>query len=444
MNNKSRIALAIAAAFGTIGLGASSGAVAQTSSVQIGGGFNMFYSKASNNGGPGASLNQGKNHDNLSLSEPELWIHGEEKIGGMTAWFRCSSSFDLMGTCAQGGQGNFCGRNSALGFKGNFGNVFFGTWDTPHKLVSSQIRGWFGGTGSLTGGFANLLYGGSGSNIGNNNATFYERRSRTISYHSPSFSGFNVKGIMSAGNENTVASSATTRALSPRMWGLSAEYENGPLYIGLGYERHKDHNPSRVTTAVAMQAAATGTISTSTITTPAVGVAATGYNGGEDTSWNLGARYTFSFGTRLAGIYTSSRWDVSNTETAKKNGWAVFAEHTISGPHTIRGQYYKVGDTKGNAVGMNGCASAVGAVATQCTSAVTSSLGQHQMNAGAGMTGAKGWSLVYSYAFSKRTEMSAVYGVIDNDTFATYSKGVSTAPAGSTQKLYGLNIRHRF
>ena len=97
MNNKSRIALAIAAAFGTVALGVSSGATAQTSTVQIGGGINLKYALHRNTGGATAGQSKNSNNDNLSLQEPEMWIHGEEKIGGVTAWFRCTSSFDILG-----------------------------------------------------------------------------------------------------------------------------------------------------------------------------------------------------------------------------------------------------------------------------------------------------------------------------------------------------------
>jgi predicted porin len=30
-------------------------------------------------------------------------------------------------------QDGFCGRNSAIGMKGTFGNLHFGRWDTPFK-----------------------------------------------------------------------------------------------------------------------------------------------------------------------------------------------------------------------------------------------------------------------------------------------------------------------
>jgi len=388
MNNKSRIALAIAAAFGTVAMGAS----AQTSTVQIGGSLNMFY-QYSNPGGTQPNIG-GKKHDNLSLSEPEMWIHGEEKIGSMTAWFRCTSSFDLMGTSAGNttGAGQFCGRNSALGFKGNFGNFFFGTWDTPMKIVGNETRGWWGGTASLTGGFANVLYGGAGSNTGNTGATFWERRARSINYHSPSFSGFSVKLSTSAKNEATTQTTATLQQLNPRTYGASADYKNGPLYVGLGWERHVDFNPAG---------------------SPIGNAPLVAYNGGNDSAWTLAASYRFAFGTRLSGLWSPVKYDILNGVDMKKKGWAIFVDHQLSGPHSIKGQYYKVGDVK------------IGGIE-------------------APSTGAKGWSLAYMYQFSKRTEAGFVYGLIDNDQFANYTKGVSTAALGATQKNYGLNIRHRF
>jgi len=59
-------------------------------------------------------------------------------------------------------------------------------------------------------------------------------------------------------------------------------------------------------------------------------------------------------------------------------------------------------------------------------------------------TGAKGWAMAYMYAFSKRTEMGFVYGRLNNDVNATYTRGVSAANAGATQTNYGLNVRHKF
>lgn len=441
MNNKSRIALAIAAA-----LGVSSGAMAQTSTVQIGGSFNLFVQKATSTGGPNASLNGTKGHDNLSLSEPEMWVHGEERIGGNTVYFRCTSSFDLMGTSASstttGGvtttpsAGQFCGRNSALGLKGSFGNVFVGTWDVANKLVYNQIRGWWGGTASLTGASATVLLGGSGSNTGNSGATFFERRNRSLNYHSPIMNGFQLTGTVSAANEATIQSTAATMALTPRLLSLSAHYTNGPLYVGLGWEQHKDHNPaSRAITTTRLNTAGTSTTVSTTVTiSPALGSGTGEYNGGTDSNYTVGARYTIG-ATRLSGLYTKTTYDVTVGTTATKSGYALFVDHDLGRGHSLKGQYYKTGDTKGNA-----------AIADYSTgggaSATTPKLAGHSLP-GAN-TGADGWGLAYMYQFSKRTQAGFVYSVLNNDANSSYSKGVNTAAPGSTQRGYGLNVRHSF
>lgn len=406
MNNKSRIALAITAAFGTAALGVSSGAIAQTSSVQIGGSLNAFYSisKPNNRGG---TLNSGRDtHDNLSLTEPEIWIHGEEKIGNsMTAWFRCTSSFDVFGTAPSAGTGQWCGRNSALGFKTNFGNIYAGNWDSAAKMsVYNPVRlGWFGGTASLSGGWANVLLNGSDSNVGNVGATFVTRRARQFNYDSPNFSGFVVRASISAQNEATAQTTVALQTLKPRDKSLGATYNNGPLYVGIGWTEHQDFNPAL---------------------TPVVGNGlATGYNGGKDINWMLGASYKFGSATTLSGMWATSKYDVTNSTELKKKGFVIFAEHRFGGPHVIRGAYFQGGDSKGN-------------------SAIE--VGAHQAPTAAGNTGAKGYNLAYTYEFSKRTEMGFIYGLIDNEDGAKYSKGISRATLGATQKVYGLNVRHKF
>jgi len=432
MNNKSRIALAIAAALGTAAMGAS----AQTSTVQIGGGLNMFYQIAKPGNATAAGVNKGGvKHDNLSLSEPELWIHGEEKLSDdNTAWFRCTSSLDLMGICAlNANSGQWCGRNSGLGMKGSWGNAFAGMWDTAQKSVATEVRGWWGGTASLTGGFASMVFNGNANNI-NTGSSFFDRRARSINYHSPSFGGLSFQASTSASNEQTSQSVAAQQTLNPRTWSLSGKYDNGPLYLGIGYEQHQDFNPASVSgfnAAIAAGAGVNAVALTTAQTTANTagnyigGGGALGYNGGTDTNWVFGARYTFNTGTKLSGLYSRSKFDVTNTTELKKTGYAIFVDHKLSGPHSIKAQYYKVGESKGSALG--GAITSVGNYST-ATSA----------------TGGNGWALGYMHEFSKRTEMGFVYGRISNDLNSTFSRGVTTPNAGESQSNYGLNLRHKF
>jgi len=407
MNNKSRIALAIAAAFGTAALGVSSGAIAQTSSVQIGGGLNAKYVQHKNTGGVSTAY-KNSNNDHLSLQEPELWIHGEEKIGNETVWFRCSSSFDVTGGEAAG----LCTRNSAIGFKGNFGNIYAGNWESANRPIYNAARGWFSGTDSLVGGFANIMLGGSASNKNNVTATegsFVERMQRTIRYDSPNLGGFNMSASYTAANESTGLSTAASQGLTPRQFSLSGLYNNGPLFVGLAYSQHNDYNPAST---------ANGTSAPVTI-----GTGATQYNGGHDKNWMFTAGYTFDFGTRLSGFYTTTNFDITNTTNLKKSGWAVFVDHNLGGPHSIKAAYYKAGDSKGS----------------------STTLGAGINPAAGANTGAKGWNLGYMYALSKRSSVGFMYSVIDNDSQAAYGKGINTAGTlGQTQKVYGLHSRHSF
>ena len=54
----------------------------------------------------------------------------------MSAWFQCTSTHGR----ARFGTAGFCGRNSALGVKGGFGNFFAGNWDMPTKRTAGAVR----------------------------------------------------------------------------------------------------------------------------------------------------------------------------------------------------------------------------------------------------------------------------------------------------------------
>jgi predicted porin len=207
--NKKVMALAVAGA-----LAAPAAALAQ---VQIGGSIHLQY--FNHDSGSDAS----KETDVLTTSEPEMYIRGEEKLGGGTsAWFQCTSSFDVLGQ----GLGSFCGRNSGIGFRGGFGNVFAGTWDTPHKLVTNLARGWWGGTNTLQGGSLVLLAQGSDSNIGNatGSLTFFRRQRRSINYHSPNWGGFTLNAAVSAGTEATALPESS--GLKPRLYSIGGQFRS--------------------------------------------------------------------------------------------------------------------------------------------------------------------------------------------------------------------------
>ena len=133
--NKKIMALAVAGAFG-----APAAALAQASNVQIFGTVYVeyAYAKQGNSGNAAGALNgELVNIDFLQTPGSEIGFKGEEALGGGTsAWFQCTSTMDVRGSAPQG----FCGRNSALGVKGGFGNFFAGNWDMPTKRTAGAVR----------------------------------------------------------------------------------------------------------------------------------------------------------------------------------------------------------------------------------------------------------------------------------------------------------------
>jgi predicted porin len=422
---KKLMAVAVAGAVAAPGV-----ALAQTSTVQIGGSITAFYYQHTPH-----NASASKRGDIMESSEPEFFIRGEEQLGGgLSAWFQCTSSmYGIITGNAAVTESGICARNSGIGIKGGFGNVFWGNWDVGHKLFVNRIRGWNGGTNAFTGGMANLLLAGSASGTvnpttainasavvggatgaatttSNNPASFFRRQAASWHYHSPVFSGFQVQGDISADNESTGIPEAV--GLRPRMWSIGVHYDNGPLYIGGGYEKHKDYNPSN----------------------QSIGV--TGYTGGSDHSWTIGAGYTFAGVFKLTGLYMDNKYEVNATDL-KVKGFAFFIDWAIAGPHSLKAQYIQVNDVKGSSSRTVGAYR--GPTASSCLG-----LGGASTGFCGGDTGAKQYGLWYAYAFSKRTEMFAGFNRVDNDQLAVFSLGKATPTAGASQTNIGMGIRHRF
>jgi predicted porin len=393
-HSKKLLAAAVAGAFAAV----PGAAVAQGSTVQIGGNLHLIYGMHNPNNDSISSK-----HDNLHMSEPEMRIRGEEKLGGgLSVWFQCTSSFDVIGTAAQSttGGAQFCGRNSGIGFKGGWGNLFAGTWDTPHKLNYNQARGWFSGT-NVFGGTATLLYSGSQSNAGQTGASFYRRQARMFSYHSPRWGGFSVNAAISSGNER--ATEPDVLGLEQRLWSVAGMYRGGPLYVGLSYERHEDFNPGAA---------------------PIAAYRTTG--GGSDDGWSLVGVYTIANSVRLSGVYARNEYENTlggGVDTLRTRGWATYVDWRIAGPHSLKAQYGRARSPQGT----------IGAAA-----------GNYMVLA-AGGTGGKAYTIAYAYDMSKRTQAYVGYAYMKNDSnTAGFDKGIVDASLGGKQTFTGVGLRHRF
>jgi predicted porin len=369
--NKKVLALAVAGA-----LAAPAAALAQ---VTVGGSFNiLFYSHDPDDDSAASSS------DRMESSESEIVIRGVEKVGGgMSVWAQCASSADGVVGGTTGTPRVLCTRNSAVGFQGSFGNLFFGNWDTPMKLVQNAARGWFSGTNALYGGSMIILAGDSQSGAANSGMSFYRRQANSANYHSPNWGGFSFAAAFSASNESTgIPDSA---GLTPRLFGANAMYRSGPFLAGVAYEKHDDY---------ANSFAPAGVSATDDAFSVVVGFQMAGFN--------------------VRGFYQANSYEGGPVNgDADTGGWAIYADWQIQGPHALH-----VGYAKSNEIDLSIGGKIPG-------------------------TDASWMNIAYSYDLSKRTQLLFAYNELKNEQNNSYGLVVSST-AGGKSKSIGAAIRHRF
>ena len=375
---KKVIALAVAGAL------TAPAAVMAQSTVQMYGSVYMEYSFVSQ-GRSAAGTDDKANVDMWQGPGSNIGFKGSEKLGGgMNAWFQCESSADFRGVNGDG----FCTRNSAVGFKGNFGNAFAGIWDTPFKRtignVGARDTGIFGSAGLLVGNSTSTTDGGSAG-------VFKRRQRNSLNYDSPMFGGFQVMAAVSSTNSSTGVTSSAPNA-KPRISSLAGAYKQGGLDLGIGYEQH-----SKAYAA-----------------------------GGDEDGYHLSAAYMFGNGLKLGAVYTQQDADTAVGATAKAKAYQLGAEWKISGPHNVHFGYTVVDDMSGTA---------------------GATMGSRPVVTATGDTGAKLWQIRYIHDLSKRTWVGLGYVNLKADNNASYTLGGLSAAAngnGGKDSAFAFNVNHKF
>jgi predicted porin len=372
------IAAAVAGAF------IAPAAYAQTSTVQMYGLLNVEYGFASPANTGAAPGTDRSGYDALNSGASRIGFKGEEKLGsGMSAWFQCESDIRFIGGGSTSA-GALCDRNSALGLKGGFGNVYAGSWDSPMKRVSAITRmtnetGWLGSQQMTL------------SNGGAWTGSFSTRGTNTINYDTPSFGGFSASAqysTLQAAKNDGVAPTKKGRQMS-----FSGQYVAGPMALVGAYSVHDDDR----TTAGAVAGL-----------------------GQEDKAYFLGG--TYSFGAAKIGLSYINAEINSTTVKTERDSWHVAFDYKITAPGTIRFGYSQAGDAEAT---------------TKATGVMA---GQN--------TGAKLWQVGYNHAMSKRTTASLSYARMDNKSAGTYSLTGVTSGAivtpGSDAGAIVLGMNHTF
>src|SRR5713101_9878074 len=220
----------------------------------------------------GNSITEVKKGDVFSPGNA-IGVRGREDLGGGTAvWFQLEAGAwpdGRLDSAATTGS-HFGGRNSGLGVSSDIGDIMFGIWDTPYKVVYGKgnlvTSGGFAssgiimGNGDTTGALTNPLCTNIVSNAvgtvttatngvcvteATSNGTAWSRRvNNSIQYWSPVFSGVQFKLMTALANYQSPASSFPNGVPKPKEYSGNVTWARGPLALAFGYDSHEGLRPN--------------------------------------------------------------------------------------------------------------------------------------------------------------------------------------------------------
>jgi predicted porin len=379
---------------------------APTPSVQIYGTLNADFESVEATGA--ASGQNFARRNRVTSNSSNIGFRGNEPLGsGLNGFFQIESAVNFDdGTSS----GFWASRNSGVGLQGGWGQVTLGQWDSPYKNSTQRFdpfndtsiaayTGIMGGTGTITGG--------QGGSSFAQRASFDRRVSNTVQYWTPSWNGLSARFAYGA-TDSALGSASTGVAedsgLKPNLYSAMANYDAGPLYVTLAYERHKDFQS--LNTLVGAPASS-----------------------GRDDAWKAGVSYKFANAFTLGGIFERLQYRADNINglgalERKVNNWYVVGRYE-TGAHSLALSYGQKGQEKLSGAGFSDLPDSKA----------------HQISAR------------YGYSFSKRTQLYAMATRITNGSNAFQEFGY--APLTSTTLFrdpsrgadltgYGIGMIHTF
>jgi predicted porin len=383
---------------------------------QIYGTFNVngqYFEASKPTGAAGTSV---AGRYGISVDSSNLGVRGTADTGrfGLGVVYQCETSATVDGSAAIG----LCNRNSRLGLTSNFGTIFYGNWDTPYKAAwyGTKADDAFGNTDiydaaallSSPGAKVTSTAGSTASNAPAANATFAVRAANSIAYHSPKFSGIQVKAQFTP-NEN--ANTAGTQ--TGNLYSLAVNYDAGPLSVFAAVERHDDWQG----------------LST---------IGATGFDNTKNTSdagFKFGAGYELgtpfgstTIGAVVEGLAYTYQHTTGLAATAVKQytrqAMMVNLKHRM-GDHEFRARYAYADNGDCKLAGGATCNFDIG-------------------------KGAQNWAIGYAFYLSKAAQLYAYATKLENERAATYTFATAGPPAktnytaGADLFGAGLGMRYAF
>ena len=180
---------------------------------------------------PVAKVSQGVINGS-GLSRSRWGLRGSEDLGGgLAAVFSLESGFDISTGAAANNAGQsqvasgstLFGRQANVGLKGGFGEVRLGRQYTAYDALRGMTNNTYDSNTFAT----------TSAVWGTGVADYSNRINNSISYASPVFGGFSGAVVYGFGEDKSATTSASNHASA------HLKYANGPLVVGLAYQREK-------------------------------------------------------------------------------------------------------------------------------------------------------------------------------------------------------------
>lgn len=301
-------------------------------------------------------------------------------------------------------------RDSKVGLRNRWGEIFMGQWDTPYKYISLPVN-------PIRAGYVfdrTAITGNPGFNVGNTttqftrtggkpDASFDRRQGNSVQYWSPTWGGLSFR-LMYSVNEGRGPVAAGGPNVDPIVKAAMVQYDVGSLSVRYGYEEHDDYfGMSQI------GGSAAGTV---------------GNPGSKDTGHKIVVLYRIG-NTRLTGLYEQLKYHNDDTAAGavneyKRNAWYAVIEQFF-GNQSVFLSYGQAADGSCMKVGGATC--------------ITNALGAKYMTLG------------YIYRWSKTTEGFIAYYKMDNKANGTYSTGPAVPAVvvpGLDTEAYGVGMQHFF
>jgi len=311
-------------------------------------------------------------------SNSSAWgFRGTEYLGsGLVAVFQIESAIQ-----ADAGGLDFASRETFVGIDGPWGQVklghFLGPYDDIHPI--------FGNVPTLTTSILSTAalwaQGFAAKNVGG----FDARLPNSIRYDSPDVAGFSASVQASLGEGVDYPGTIHANVLS-----MAAFYVDGPLQLGVGYERNNGVRANPIPDGQSLN----------------------------DGAFSVAGTYDFG-AVRLGAIYEHLAYDTPQPDGSRysltREFWGVSAT-VPAGPGTVYAFYGQAGDGKGTAPDLTRVAGL----------------------AKGPDTGSRQWEISYTYPLSKRTLLYGGYVRIDNDANASYTFANNPYPVAIGGKPSGF------